>query len=84
MQFADASQPALTKGSEVKFNASDTLLAATTDSDAAAIGVIYQANAAGRPASATTPSSPRTSTASSAVTHPTRTPRRRAASSALS
>lgn len=51
MQFNDPSQPALTKGVEVKFNASDTLLAATTDSDAAAIGVIYQANAAGRPAS---------------------------------
>ena len=51
MQFANDSQPALTRGTEVKFNASDTLLAATTDTDALAIGVVNQANAAGRPAS---------------------------------
>lgn len=51
MQFADASQPAFTKGTEVKFDTSDTLLVATSGADPLAIGVIYQANAAGRPAS---------------------------------
>lgn len=50
MSFDNASQPAFTKGTEVKFGASDTLLAATTNADAAAIGVVYQANAAGKPA----------------------------------
>jgi len=51
MTFTDASQPAFTKGTEVKFNGSDTLLVATSGSDADAIGIITQANAAGRPAS---------------------------------
>lgn len=51
MQFADSSQPAFTKGTEVKFNGSDTLLVATSGSDPLAIGVIYAANLAGRPAS---------------------------------
>lgn len=51
MQFSDASQPALAKGAEVKFSSSDTLLVATSGSDAAAIGVISQGNAAGRVAS---------------------------------
>lgn len=49
--FANDSQPAFAKGVEVKFNSSDTLLAATTDSDALAIGVTYSGNVAGRPAS---------------------------------
>lgn len=51
MQFADASQPAFTRGTEVKFNGSDTLLVATTGDDPLAIGFISQANAAGRTAS---------------------------------
>lgn len=50
LTFDNASQPALTKGAEVKFGAADTLLAATSGADAAAIGVVYQANAAGKPA----------------------------------
>lgn len=50
MTFNDTSQPAFTKGVEVKFNGSDTLLVATGGSDANAIGVTTQANAAGRPA----------------------------------
>lgn len=51
MTFADPSQPALTKGTEVKFDTSDTLLVATSGSDPLAIGVVVQANAATRPAS---------------------------------
>lgn len=51
MPFTDPSMPAFTKGTEVKFGASDTLLAATSGSDPLAIGVIVQGNAAGRPAS---------------------------------
>lgn len=51
MTFADASQPAFTKGTEVKFNGSDTLLVATSGADPLAIGIVYQANAAGRPVS---------------------------------
>lgn len=51
MTFNDASMPAFSKGDEVKFDSSDTLLAETTNSDAAAIGVVVQANAATRPVS---------------------------------
>ena len=51
LPFNDASQPAFTRGTEVKFDSSDTLLAATTGDDPLAIGFIYQSNAAGRPAS---------------------------------
>lgn len=50
MQFDDSSQPAFTRGSEVKFNGSDTLLQAAGANDPLAIGVIYQGNAAGRTA----------------------------------
>ena len=51
MTFSDASMPAFSKGDEVKFDSSDTLLAETTNSDVAAIGVVVQANAAGKPVS---------------------------------
>jgi hypothetical protein len=51
MTFNDTSQPAFTKGTEVKFDTSDTLLVATSGADVLAIGVASQANAAGRPAS---------------------------------
>ncbi len=50
MSFADDNQPAFTKGAEVKFNGSDTLLQAASTNDVAAIGIVVQANAAGRPA----------------------------------
>lgn len=52
MTFNDTSMPALARGAEVKFNSSDTLLAATSGSDAAAIGIVNQGNGtAGRPVS---------------------------------
>jgi len=51
MQFDDPSQPAFARGVEVKFSTSDTLLVATSGSDAAAIGVTAQGNLAGRTAS---------------------------------
>lgn len=51
MQFSHASQPAFTKGTEVKFNGDDSLLVATSGDDPLAIGVISQANPSGRTAS---------------------------------
>ena len=51
MTFDDAAQPAFTKGTEVKFDSSDTLLVATSGSDPLAIGVAKQGNVATRPAS---------------------------------
>jgi hypothetical protein len=50
MNFSDTSQPAFSKGDEVKFNSSDTLLTATSGSDAAAIGIAVAGNLAGRTA----------------------------------
>ena len=50
MTFHDASQPAFSRGAEVKFNGSDTLLQAAGANDPLAIGVINQSNAAGKPA----------------------------------
>ena len=48
--FNHASQPAFAKGAEVKFGSDDQLLAAAGTGDVLAIGIIYKANAAGRPA----------------------------------
>lgn len=50
MQFKHASQPAFSKGTEVKFNSDDDLLVATSGDDPLAIGIIVQANLIGRPA----------------------------------
>lgn len=50
MQFDHASQPAFTRGAEVKFNGDDGLLQAAGTNDVLAIGVAYQNNAAGRTA----------------------------------
>ncbi len=50
MQFDNSSMPAFSRGQEVKFNGSDTLLQAAGTNDVLAIGVIYQSNAAGRTA----------------------------------
>lgn len=53
MTFVDSSQPAFARGAEVKYNGSDTLLQAAGTNDVLAIGIINQANAAGRPAHVT-------------------------------
>lgn len=50
MTFSSTSMPAFTRGQEVKFGAADDLLAAAGTGDVLAIGIINQANAAGRPA----------------------------------
>lgn len=50
MQFDHASQPAFSRGAEVKFNSADNLLQAAAANDPLAIGVIYQNNASGRTA----------------------------------
>lgn len=51
MTFAHASQPAFSRGAEVKFNGDDGLLQAAGTNDPLAIGIISQANASTRPAS---------------------------------
>lgn len=48
--FDHASQPAFSRGDEVKFGTDDQLLAAAGTNDPLAIGIIWKDNAAGRPA----------------------------------
>ncbi len=48
--YEHASQPAFTRGTEVKYNGDDNLLQAAGANDPLAIGIVWKNNAAGRPA----------------------------------